>query len=309
MDEAGPGRGQQTVVLATLFLRGLGQSIPAPRASWPTMWSLVQEHGTDRQTLIDVLQSLNFSEEVSCLSNDQRYSSAIEALEEGRLLSVADATYPTRWLRALGSHAPPVLWRKGRLQAAQMVAVVGSRTPTPQGKKLAISAGKLIAQRSAMVVSGGAIGIDQAAVSGALEVQDDPTLAALEIYPYGLERSLERPTAGLSLSAPFGDFSTAGAMERNILIYAAATHTLVIEPRFRQGGTWHGAVEALRRKLTHVIVFSKGDKSAVRTLVALGASPMAKLDELPGLLELPAPVCQPELFGAQDVRELFAQFA
>ena len=309
MDEAGPGRGQQSVVLAALYLRGLGHSVPAPKASWPTVIGLLREHGADRQVLIELLHSLNFSEAASCLADDQRYAGAIEALEEGRLLSVADATFPTRWWKALGSHAPPVLWRKGRLQSTQMVGVVGSRTPSPKGKKLAIQAGKLIAQRSSMVVSGGAIGIDQAAVSGALEVQDDPTLAALEIYPYGLERALERSTVGLSLSAPFGDFTTAGAMERNMLIYAAASHTLVIEPRFRQGGTWHGAVEALRRKLTHVIIFTKGDSAAVRTLVALGASPMDNIEELPGLLELPAPISQPELFGAQDVRELFAQFA
>jgi hypothetical protein len=54
----------------------------------------------------------------------------------------------------------------------------------------------------------------------------------------------------LSVCNPEEGFSTAAAMERNALIYAAASRSLVVESRFREGGTWHGATSAMRRRLT-----------------------------------------------------------
>ena len=66
---------------------------------------------------------------------------------------------------------PPILlFAKGRLpQATVRVAVVGSRTATPYGKRVAAGLGAGLALRGIEVVSGGARGIDTAAHVGALE--------------------------------------------------------------------------------------------------------------------------------------------
>ncbi len=50
-------------------------------------------------------------------------------------------------------------------------------------------------------------------------------------------------------------FSTALAMHRNRLLYSAAVLAIVIDPRFKAGGSWHGAVLALRQRLCRVCVF------------------------------------------------------
>ena len=56
-----------------------------------------------------------------------------------------------------------------------------------------------------------------------------------------------KPTAG---------FSVANAMGRNKLIYAMSTATLVVECEEGSGGTWAGAVEALRGRTAPVIAWT-----------------------------------------------------
>lgn len=90
-------------------------------------------------------------------------------------------------------------------------------------------------------------------------------------------------------------------MERNALIYAFGRRAVVVRPRLRKGGTWHGAVDALRRRLASVFVY--GDDDAGRALVNLGARPFGRIDELEGLLSEPVVAAQPSLFGALPVRE------
>lgn len=56
----------------------------------------------------------------------------------------------------------------GSLDAPRAVAIVGSRTPTDESRGYAMRLAGELAQRQVVVVSGGALGIDQAAHEGAL---------------------------------------------------------------------------------------------------------------------------------------------
>ena len=56
----------------------------------------------------------------------------------------------------------------------------------------------------------------------------------------------DKPTAG---------FSVANAMGRNRLIYALSDLALVVVSDSGQGGTWEGAVEAIRVRLTDVVIW------------------------------------------------------
>ena len=61
-------------------------------------------------------------------------------------------------------------------------------------------------------------------------------------------------------------------MERNILIYALGEFAVVFGPRFKEGGTWHGAVEAHRRHLSLLLVLEEPQNLGARALIALGAT-------------------------------------
>lgn len=81
----------------------------------------------------------------------------------------ADPEYPER-LEHL-THPPPVLAVRGRLElsrdAALVVTVIGARACTPYGRAQAERFGAGLAEAGAVVVSGGARGIDRAAMEGA----------------------------------------------------------------------------------------------------------------------------------------------
>ena len=60
-------------------------------------------------------------------------------------------------------------------------------------------------------------------------------------------------------------------MERNTLIYAFSPLAIVVRSAFKTGGTWIGATDALRRRLTTVAVRGVSGDRASETLCRLGA--------------------------------------
>ena len=86
-----------------------------------------------------------------------------------RILTLQDTDYPQR-LRQLDT-APCVLYVKGRLPLMDeeaAVTVVGARRASPYGVKTAGAFGLGLARQGALVVSGSAVGVDTAALKGAL---------------------------------------------------------------------------------------------------------------------------------------------
>lgn len=85
-------------------------------------------------------------------------------------------------------------------------------------------------------------------------------------------------------------------MARNRLIYMGAVLAVVIEPRFKEGGSWHGAVAALRQRLCRVAVY--GGASGAQASLALGALGAIRVSDPAGLASvLRAPPPQPVLFA------------
>jgi DNA processing protein len=103
------------------------------------------------------------------------------------------------------------------------------------------------------IVSGGARGIDQAAMRGALQSRGRVT----GVLAHGLERAAmalehrELIMDGLlTLVSPYDPavgFDVGHAMQRNKLIYALADAALVVRSDFGTGGTWAGAIEQLEK--------------------------------------------------------------
>lgn len=141
---------------------------------------------------------------------------------------------------------PPVgLWLRGPLrldELAQGVAVVGSRSATSYGARVAGEIGATLAEAGRPVVSGGAFGIDQAAHRGALAVRG-PTAAVLacgvdRAYPVAHEQLLDLIAAeGLLVSeaAPGCAPTRVRFLARNRLIACLSRGVVVVEAAVRSG--------------------------------------------------------------------------
>jgi predicted Rossmann fold nucleotide-binding protein DprA/Smf involved in DNA uptake len=158
-----------------------------------------------------------------------------------------------------------------------------------------------------MLVSGGAVGADSVALDAALACGGSSR--CVEVLPFGLDHAPVRDgVCQLSVCEPWAPFSTGQAMERNALIYSFGRRTVVVRARLRAGGTWHGAADALRRRLGDVYVRTRRGDDAAAALCAIGALGVAGVAALPALLERPVVQAQPGLFGSSAVRSAAASF-
>ena len=194
------------------------------------------------------------------------------------VIGITDDAYPTRLAR-LEKHAPPILYGCGSpaLLNGGGLAVVGSRSADDDLLHYAASIGERAARAACALVSGGARGVDQAAMRGALEaggqavgvLSNDLGRAALHREHRGLLMGEQ-----LTLVSPYdpaAGFNIGNAMQRNKAIYALADAALVASSDFQQGGTWAGAVEQLDKlKLVPVYVRSETGK-AFESLIRKGA--------------------------------------
>lgn len=186
------------------------------------------------------------------------------------VVSRADAEYPRRLKVRLREDAPAVLYGCGDISLLESggLAVVGSRHVDDSLIDYTMTVGRLAAQAGRTIVSGGAKGIDQAAMRGALEAGG----AVSGVLADSLEKTtmnrehrnllLEGQLVLISPYDPSAGFNVGNAMRRNKLIYALADVSLVVSSDINKGGTWAGAVEQLDSlKLVPVYIRSKGDSS------------------------------------------------
>ena len=186
------------------------------------------------------------------------------------VVSHADADYPSRIKQRLGGAAPPVIYGCGDRNLLERggLAVVGSRHVSEGLIEYAEGIGRIAATANANIVSGGARGVDQAAMRGALNRGG----AAIGVLADGLEKSvMQRENRAvlmddrLTLISPYdpqAGFSVGNAMSRNKVVYALADAGLVVDATHNKGGTWAGAVEQLEKlRLVPVYVRTYGERS------------------------------------------------
>ena len=222
------------------------------------------------------------------------------------IVSRADAQYPQRLKKRLKDGAPPVLYGCGDASILNTggLAIVGSRNVNERLIRYTEDVGRLTAASSCIVISGGARGIDQAAMGGALEAGG----SVVGIVADGLEKAAVRREyrealmdGRLALICPYDpatQFNVGHAMGRNKLIYALADAALVVNSDDRRGGTWAGASEQLTRlNLVPVYVRASGDGTRGLTeLQKLGAKPWPNpktAQELETILTVPSVTASP----------------
>ena len=158
------------------------------------------------------------------------------------VVTLADSTYPKKLLEI--SNPPAVLYAIGNLKWLNhpSIAIVGSRSATPQGEKNAEEFAASLCNYGLCVVSGMALGIDGAAHRGALKA-NGATIAVVGtgldiVYP-ARHRDLAHKIAerGLIISEfPLGTPSKAQNFpRRNRLISGLSLGCLVVEANIDSG--------------------------------------------------------------------------
>lgn len=158
-----------------------------------------------------------------------------------RLVTILDEDYPL-YLR-LVHQRPPFLFLRGTpVEDDLRVAVVGTRTPTPQGVAHARAIAGGLAERGVTVVSGLAAGIDTAAHGTALAVGG----RTVGVIGTGLQRSYPTQNArlqqeiaerGLLVSQFWPDSppSKSSFPMRNAVMSGYSLATIVVEAAYRSG--------------------------------------------------------------------------
>lgn len=175
------------------------------------------------------------------------------AVEGHTLVTVLDDSYPAN-LRAIYNR-PPFLFVTGEIVEADRnsVAIVGTRSASEEGVKLARTMSAKLAEHGVTVVSGLAHGIDRAAHESALQT-DGRTIAVMgtgirKTYPAAnkdLRSRIERQGAVVSQFWPDMPPRQFNFPMRNVVTSGMTLGTVVIE-----AGPTSGARNQARRALEH----------------------------------------------------------
>lgn len=204
-------------------------------------------------------------------------------------LTCLDEGYPSRLRERLGARAPALLHGFGdrSLLASDGIGVVGSRNLSPEAGAATAELARTIAAAGRILISGGAKGADQIAMSEAAERGG----AVVGVLTHPLTSRMREPElqrladdGRACLVTPFRPdmgFTVANAMARNKIIYSLTDCTVVMSADLGKGGSWTGANEALRWNLTRVAAWTGPEAAAGnQALVEKGARALADVSQV-----------------------------
>ena len=285
----------QAVLLLTAWFTKPGKGEPKPLTpkEWGRFALWLKEQGLSPEILLrasDVTATLSGWSDKTV--NAHRIRSLLEragalgiALEKWQraglwVMTRSDPDYPGRLKRRLKTDAPPVLFGSGNRQLLDQggIAVVGSRNASEEDLAFTTHLGEAIALQGRTVVSGGARGVDEAATLGALD-HDGTAIGILADSLLRASNSAKYRRAlmdkNLVLVSPFNPeagFDVGNAMARNKYIYALSDAAIIVSASEGKGGTWNGAVEALKHAWVPTWVKAHPDpQSGNAALIRLGA--------------------------------------
>ena len=225
------------------------------------------------------------------------------------VVTLGDADYPAPLLRM--PDPPLMLYALGQtaalqsLSAAQCLAMVGSRNPTPQGQANAREFARSLAGSGLTIVSGLALGIDGAAHDGALLGAQAQALATVAVVGTGLDRVYPRQhrelahriaQRGLILSEYHLGTPPLNANfpKRNRLIAGLSQATLVVEAALQSGSliTAKQALEQGRDVLAIPGSIHSAQAKGCHALIKQGAKLVESAQDVLEELRLPDPFAQ-----------------
>jgi predicted Rossmann fold nucleotide-binding protein DprA/Smf involved in DNA uptake len=250
------------------------------------------------------------------LSRGHALALAVEKWQRAGLwiITRADPDYPVQLKARLKTLSPPVLFGCGerRLLNGGGLAVIGSRNANDEDLAFTQKVGFKAASKGISIVSGGARGVDEAAMFGAVNAGG----SAIGIVADSLLRSATSKKwrkavmdGHLALVSPFypeSGFSVGNAMARNKYIYCLAESSLVIHSGTR-GGTLNGAEENLQRNWVPLWVKPTQDADAANSsLVAKGGRWCEGDIQALDVNSLFVPIISPAVFENDVQTDMFA---
>lgn len=223
------------------------------------------------------------------------------------IISRGDKAYPKKLKEKLKESTPPILFGIGNIELLNQnyIGIVGARQTSEKELEATKCIGKNISENNYGVVSGGAKGVDESGMLGALESGG---------YSLGFvaDSLIRKSTASifrkyiinkrLCLASPFNPeagFNVGNAMSRNKLIYTQSDASIVIKSDTK-GGTWEGAKENLKKKWVPLWVVDCKEKGN-EEIIKMGAKKLSIKDEIEiSELVKPEPTKQdePDLFSS-----------
>lgn len=282
---------QATLLLTSHFSKASSEAAkPLTNAEWGRFALWLKEKSTtpadllvaDPKALLQGWHDTRISAEriIELLNRGHSLALAMEKWQRAGLWVVtrSDPEYPRRLKQRLKTDSPPVLFGCGNnaLLNAGGLAVIGSRDASESDLAFTDQVGAKAATEGIAIVSGGARGVDEAAMLGAIKqggvvigVMADSLLKAATSSKWrkGL---MDGHAVLISPFYPEAGFSAGNAMARNKYIYCLADSSLVIHSG-KKGGTLNGAEENLKKAWVPLWVKQTSDKDAANAdLVAKG---------------------------------------
>lgn len=273
---------QATLLLTCYFSKASNENAkPLTNAEWGRFALWLKEKSTSPADLLGAdpyaLLSGWHDDRVSVerimqlLNRGHSLALAVEKWQRAGLWVVtrSDPEYPKRLKQRLKTACPPVLFGCGDKALLNMggLAVIGSRNASDDDLFFTQQVGAKAAREGVAIVSGGARGVDETAMLGAMQqggfvigVMADSLLKAATSAKWrkGL---MDNNAVLISPFYPEAGFNAGNAMARNKYIYCLADSSLVIHSG-KKGGTLNGAEENLKKAWVPLWIKPTTDKDA-----------------------------------------------
>lgn len=273
---------QATLLLTSHFSKTSSETTkPLNNTEWGRFALWLKERSTtpadllvaDPKTLLQGWHDARISAEriIELLNRGYSLALAMEKWQRAGLWVVtrSDPEYPKRLKQRLKTDSPPVLFGCGNkaLLNTGGLAVIGSRNASESDLAFSDQVGAKAAAEGIAIVSGGARGVDETAMLGAMKqggvvigVMADSLLKAATSSKWrkGL---MDDHAVLVSPFYPEVAFSSGNAMARNKYIYCLADSSLVIHSG-KKGGTLNGAEENLKKSWVPLWVKPTIDREA-----------------------------------------------
>jgi len=255
---------------------------PLTRAEF---WKLYHERGDSVKGIVE-----SGDERVErLLERSGAVTFALEKMNEMgiRIRTFLDEDFPRKLISVLKDFCPPLLYLCGDsgYNNHKYAGYVGSRNIEVDD----IDWTQMMVSQNIRdgfgIVSGGAKGIDSVSIKHALTnggyvmayLPDNiKTMIQDNYYRKYIEEGRLILCSPVSPFAPKTKTSfVAAAMERNKLIYAQSAATAVVRSDYNKGGTWAGAVEAIKHMWTPVFVWDNKNYEGNQRLIEMGGIPIS----------------------------------
>lgn len=273
---------QATLLLTSYFSKASSEKTkPLTNAEWGRFALWLKEKSITpadllEQDTVPLLQGwfdsrISAERIIELLNRGHSLALAMEKWQRAGLWVVtrSDPEYPRRLKQRLKTDSPPVLFGCGNKDLLNTggLAVIGSRNASDSDLAFTGEIGAKAAYENIAIVSGGARGVDETAMLGAIRtggavigIMADSLLKAATSSKWrkGL---MDGHAVLISPFYPEAGFSAGNAMARNKYIYCLADSSLVIHSG-KKGGTLNGAEENLKKAWVPLWVKQTDDKDA-----------------------------------------------